>query len=61
MKITAHIFYEISFSIADAAERCGVSVTLAQLGSAVRAARFAMPDCRVPMLCRRRCGSSCGG
>ena len=51
VKITAHIFYEISFSIADAAERCGVSVTLAQLGSAVRAARFAMPDCRVPMLC----------
>ena len=51
VKITAHIFYEISFSVADVCESRGIPVTLAQLGSAVRAARFSMPDCRLPQLC----------
>lgn len=51
VKITAHIFYEISFSVADVCESRGIPVTLSQLGSAVRAARFSMPDCRLPQLC----------
>lgn len=51
VKITAHIFYEISFSVADVCESRGIPVTLAQLGSAVRAARFSMPDCQLPQLC----------
>lgn len=51
VKITAHIFYEISFSVADVCGSRGIPVTLAQLGSAVRAARFSMPDCQLPQLC----------
>ncbi len=51
VKITAHIFYEISYSIADAASRRGVAVTLAQLGSAVRAAWFEQTGDAVPQLC----------
>ncbi len=57
VKITAHIFYEISYSIADAAARRGVEVTLSQLGSAVRAAWFSGPGKGIPQLCP--CGEEC--
>lgn len=37
VKITSHLCYEISFSIADVMEKRGKQVTLAQIGSGIRA------------------------
>lgn len=68
VKITAHIFYEISFSVADVCGEPGHPGDTGPAGFGRAAARFSCPSCRCPSLCPcgydglpDRVAESCGG